>query len=76
MTYFSYINDNLESVKREIRMGLISCAILKHYSIYSRYDYYNKINYNRRDAIIYTSLDFNVSEQWIYKIIQNMEREV
>jgi hypothetical protein len=74
MTYFNYINENFDRVKKEICMGLISPSTMRYYSIYSRVDYYKKLNNSLRDSVIFTSIDFNIGENWVYKIIQNMER--
>lgn len=76
MILFEYINHNLTQIKKLVTIGLIPCVILKHYSIYARYDYYKKLGHNQRNAIIYTGLDNNISETWVYKIIKYMEKEV
>jgi hypothetical protein len=76
MTYFCYINDNIDRVKHDIKIGLISCSILKHYQIYSRYDYYKKLNNSTCSSIIYVCNDFQIEQRWAYKIIKKMEAEI
>ena len=76
MTKFSYINENLDRIKFDVRIGLIPCSILRHFAIYSRFDYYKKLGSKYTEAIICTQNDFQVTEQWICRIIKNMESEV
>ncbi len=76
MTRFSYINQNLDRIKNEIKLGLISPCTLKHYGIYARYDYYRKINNSVTISAIFAAEDFKVNDRWVYKIIKNMETEI
>jgi len=76
MTYFEYLNTNLDRVKYDVKIGLISCTIIKHYQIYSRYDYYRRQKYSVSQAVMFTAEDINVRDHWVYCIIKKMEREV
>jgi hypothetical protein len=76
MTLFLYIGQNLERIRFDIRCGIISCAILKHYRVYSRYDYYKRLGNSTSDAVIYTCNDYQVSQRWVFTIIKKMEAEV
>ena len=76
MTLFEYINNNLERIKFDVRIGLITCTIIKHYYIYARYDYYLKIGNPVNKSVIFTAVDFRVSEIWVFNIIKRMEKEI
>jgi len=76
MTRFQYINDNLDQIKTEVKMGLISTTVLSHYAIYSRYDYYRKLGNYVGFSVLFTSDSCGVSESLVYKIIKEMEDEV
>lgn len=76
MTMFCYINQNLETIKKEIKIGLISCTVLKHVSVYSRYDYYRKLGNNVSKSVMFAGLDFGVAESWVYCVIKKMEKEI
>jgi hypothetical protein len=72
MTRFEYINNNLQTVKEETKMGFIPISILRHYAIYCRYDAYRKQNNNVTTSVFYTSEDFNISEMTVHRIIKSM----
>ena len=76
MTRFQYINDNLDQVKTEVKMGLVSITVLSHYAIYSRYDYYRKLGNYVGFSVFYTSEDFKILEQTVYKVIKEMEENI
>jgi hypothetical protein len=76
MTKFEYINQNIETIKKEISLGLISTTVLSHFAIYSRYDYYRKLKNYVCVSIFFTSEDCKVSERLIYKIVKQMEENV
>ena len=76
MTMFQYINKNIDRIKYEIRIGIISCALLKHWQIYSRYDYYRKIGNIVSCAVEYCCDDFHVTTRWVFSIITKMESEI
>ena len=40
MTLFAYISTNIDRVKHDVKIGLITCTVIKHWQIYSRYEYY------------------------------------
>ncbi len=76
MTLFQYINANFDRVKYDIKIGLISPATLRHFQIYSRYDYYRMQGFNFRDSVLSVSIDLNVCESRVPKIIKKMEEDV
>lgn len=59
-----------------MRIGLISCTLMKHWQIYSRYDYYKRIGNSTQNAVIGCMNDFQVDERTVYRIIKNMETEI
>lgn len=76
MNRFQYINDNIVQIKKDIYAGIFPLGLLKHYAIYSRFDYYKKLGNSVTDSVFFISQDFKVSERWIFKIIKNMESEI
>jgi len=76
MTRFQYINTNIDNIKKEIKLGLISTTVLNHYFIYSRYDYYRKLKNYIGMSVLFTSEDCKVSEILVRKVIKNMENEI
>jgi len=76
MTRYSYINKNIERIKYEIKIGLISPTILKHWEIYSRFDYYIKAGNTISNAALFAGDDNNVDSSWVFKIKNQMESEV
>lgn len=76
MTYFSYINTNIERIRKEIRLGIISISVLTHYRIYSRYDYYKLLGNPTCLSIQLTAKDLKISEIWVKKIKRQMEQEI
>lgn len=76
MILFEYISQNIERIKKEVQYGVISQYIFKYFEIYCRYDYYKKAGYNKMDSCLYTGEDYDLSDEWIYKIIKRMEAEI
>lgn len=76
MTMFAYISHNIDRVKYDIKIGLISCTVLKHWQIYSRYEYYRRLKLPSEDAVMGCCSDFAVERSWVYKIIKRMESEI
>jgi hypothetical protein len=76
MNRFEYLNTNIERVKSEVKLGLISTSILRHYAIYSRYDYYRKLNNTVCLSVILTSENLNICQSGVFKIIKKMEEAV
>jgi len=76
MSRFEYINLHLDTIRKEVKIGLISPTILAHYSIYSRFDYYRKSGEYVGVSVFFTNQDMKVSEKTIYKIIKNMQEEI
>ena len=76
MTKFQYINENFLAIKKEVKMGLIPPTVLAHFAIYSRYDYYRKLDNYVGFSVLFTSDSCRVSESLVYKIIKEMEENV
>jgi hypothetical protein len=76
MTLFTYISHNIDRIKFDMRIGIVSCALMKHWQIYSRYDYYKRLGNSQYNAIIYCCNDFQVAQSWVYLIIKKMEAEI
>ena len=72
MTKFTYINDNLDRLKEEVKMGLVSPSVLYHYSIFCRFDFYRKQENNVSTSVFYTSEDFKINEGTVYRVIKSM----
>ena len=76
MNLFGYINKNIERIKFDIRIGIIGCALLKHWQIYAKFDYYRKAGNKVSMSVDYCCDDFCISENSVYKIIKKMEAEL
>jgi hypothetical protein len=76
MNRFQYLNENITRIKSETKLGLISTSILRHYAIYSRYDYYRKLDNNVSLSVILTSENLNICQSAVFKIIKNMEEAI
>jgi len=76
MTKFEYINQYINPIKKDVKLGFMPCSILRHFAIYSRFEYYKRIGNKRSDAIICTQNDFQISERQICRIIKNMETTI
>jgi type IV secretory pathway component VirB8 len=73
MTMFSYINQNIDRIRYEVKIGLIPCAILKHWQIYSRYDYWKRLNNSTSNSVVLICNEYQVAPSWVYMIIKRME---
>jgi hypothetical protein len=76
MTLFTYISQNIDRIKVEVKFGIISCTLIKHWLVYSRYEYYRRLKNCKTDAIIYVCNDYQVEERSVYYIIKKMESEI
>lgn len=76
MTRFEYINSNIEKIKELSKNGLASTSILKHWQIYSRYDYYRKLNNSIEVSGIFVQDEFNITRRWFFIIKKSMENEI
>lgn len=76
MTLFAYISTNIDRVKHDVKIGLITCTVIKHWQIYSRYEYYKRLGNSTCNAVIYCCNDFDVEQRWVYSIIKRMETEI
>lgn len=76
MTLFTYISQNIDRIKFDVRHGIIPCTLLKHWQIYSRYDYYKRLGNCTCDAVKYVCNDFQVAQSWVYTIIKKMEAKL
>jgi hypothetical protein len=76
MTKFNYINNNLDRIKQEVKMGLISTSTLNHYAIYSRYDYFRRLNNYNGVSILLTADSCKVDDSTVYRVIKEMESKI
>jgi hypothetical protein len=76
MTRFQYINENFLTIKKEVKMGFIPPTVLSHFAIYSRYDYYRKLDNYVGFSVLFAADNCRVSESLVYKIIKEMEENV
>lgn len=76
MTRYQYINKNFLTIKKEVKMGLISTTVLAHFAIYSRYDYYRKLGNYVGFSVLFTADSCHVSEPTVYRVIRLMEESV
>jgi len=76
MTLFEYINQNFERVKHEVKTGQRPCSTIRYIQIYSRYDYWRKLDNSVSRSVLFTSEDMKIGERSIYNIIKKMESEI
>jgi len=76
MNKFNYINENFLTIKKEVKMGLIPPTVLSHFAIYSRYDYYRKLDNYVGFSVLVAADNCRVSESLVYKVIKEMEESV
>jgi hypothetical protein len=76
MILYEYINTNLTRIRHEAAIGLMPCAVLRHWEIYSRYDAYKKMQHSVVMSVLHTATDMHVSESCVFKIIKKMEQNV
>jgi Mor family transcriptional regulator len=76
MTLFQYLNEHIDVVKHDVKIGLFPCSILRHYEMYSRYDLYRKNGHDYHKAFLFLIYDYDLSERTVYRIIKQMETEV
>ena len=76
MTKFEYIGENYKRIKKDVAIGITSYCVIKHWLIYSRYDYYIKTGETVSNAVMCASSDNRVCENWVYAIIKKMEVEI
>lgn len=76
MTTFVYVNENIDQIKHLVKIGLVPCSIINHYYIYSRYDYYRRLENRCRESALLAARDSNVSERTVFRVIAKMETEI
>jgi len=76
MTLFQYINLNFDRIRYDMQIGIVPCSVIRHFQIYSRYDYYKRLGNSTTDAVIGCCNDFQVQQCWIYRIVKKMETEI
>lgn len=76
MTLFHYINENIDRIKYEMSIGIITCTLMKHWQIYSRYEYYRRLGNSKTNSVIFVCGDFQVEQRAVYYIIKRMEIEI
>ena len=76
MTLFQYINTNIDRIRHDIKIGIITCTLMKHWQIYSRYEYYRRAGHSKTNSVIFVTNDFAVEQRAVYYIIKRMEAEI
>jgi hypothetical protein len=76
MNLYQYIDQNIDQIKYEVRIGIIPCSIIKHYQIYRMFTLNRNLGNPIGIAVMITAVDFRVSEPTIYRIIKQMESEL
>jgi hypothetical protein len=76
MTRFEYINSNIEKIKEFSKTGIASTAILKHWQIYARFDYYRKLGNSKEVSGIFVQDEFDITRRWFFIIKKSMENEI
>lgn len=49
---------------------------MKHWQIYSRYEYYRRAGHSKTNSVIFVTNDFAVEQRAVYYIIKRMEAEI
>ena len=75
MKVYTYINTNIDRIKSEIKIGLMPPSILRHWEIYSRFDYYRRAGNDVVSSVLYASSDMRTSERTIFRIVKQMEMD-
>jgi|WetSurMetagenome_2_1015567.scaffolds.fasta_scaffold12665_4 hypothetical protein len=75
MILFAYISDNIERIKKDVRLGIIPLSILIQWEAYARFDYYIKAGNSKTMAVFYVSEDYRKSEREVYRIIKKMQSD-
>ena len=73
MNLFTYIGENIDRIRMDVKVGITSYCDIKHWLIYSRYDYYRKTGLSVSKAVMFAGQDHKVSDKWVYDIIKKME---
>jgi hypothetical protein len=77
MTRFEYINRNIDRIKYEVKIGLISSTVIKYWAIYCRFDYYRRIGEGVNRAVTFAAKDFKMEDiGGVYRIKKKMESEL
>ena len=76
MTLFNYINQNIDRIKHDVKIGITSYSVLNQWAIYSRYDYWKKLKNSTSNSVILIENEFQISSDYVYKIIKKMETEI
>jgi len=76
MKLYTYINTNIDRIKTEIKIGLMPSSILRHWEIYSRFDYYRRTGNNVRSSVACTASDMRSCERSVLLIKKRMESEI
>lgn len=77
MSRFEYINQNIDRIKYETTIGLISSTVIKYWAIYCRYDYYRKTGEGVRMSVTFAAKDFKMEDtRGVYRIKKMMEKDL
>lgn len=76
MTRFTYINQNIDRIKYEVKIGLISPTVIKYWEMYSRFDYYRKLGNSVNMSIFYAGEDLSIKDRLAFRIKKQMESPI
>ena len=75
MILFAYVSENIERIRREVKMGVIPLSVLIQWEVYARFDYYIKAGNSKTMAVFYVAEDYRKSEREVYRIIKKMQSD-
>jgi hypothetical protein len=76
MMLFTYINENINRVKTDIKAGIIPCSVLRYWEIYARYDALIKMGNSNVTARFIASEQYKINESTVFRIVKKMETTV
>jgi len=76
MMLYSYINQNIQRIRKEIAFGLLPCSLLRHWEIFLRYDAYRKMGHSVNESVFFTSSDMRVTDRTVFSIVKKMQKEI
>jgi hypothetical protein len=76
MMLFNYINENINRVKNDIKLGIMPCSILFHWEIYARYDALKKMGNSEAMTRFRIAEQYKMNESTVFRIVKKMESDV
>ena len=78
MNFYSYIKKKIEdgTVKNMYRAGVCTYKVTRYVDIYEKYLEYKNSGDPISNSVMSTSIDFNISERQVWKIIKFMDDDL